>query len=1433
MNTVTLVVICQVLLTVSAHPLSSKQVGERCFVGGTLIKSLNQTSGVSEVCVRDDISMIKSVVHATRSSSTAVNNYIRFYRVFIVKEWHDCNPFPDPKGTFMVLDVTTTNHLEPQTYTCRTNCEITLDKDSAEVSLSSNKMNHYEVSGSTVINGWFKNTISISLEHTCEHITVACGQKTARFHACFRQHRSCTRFFKNSILPARMIESICQNVEILLLTTFSLATFILLCILTKTYIAYLLIPAFYPLAYVYGKMYNRYFKLCKICLLAIHPFTPCKPVCICGGYFNNTDQLRVHRMSKSCPGYKALSKSRAMCKSKGCSLIIAIFTSIIFFSFITPINSQEYKLSDLPEEFMSLERKVETLSYRLTLVKIITITIITLILIVTALERRIYTELFNRVYRHCSMCGMIHPRRGLRVVNSTTNKCGTCVCGYKEETEHGMEYEIFLKSMHQENENCKYKSSNRHFRNYKFLITFFLLFTITACAVADEKICLKLKNPLEIINLTDCHSLWLNITDCQNNQSVLYETLKGENLVTEVDKVDFTIMSQKYDVAMERIENAQNYHHMILLEYLHTKSNCKYYNQLKSNSGPYNIPWRTYIHGHGLDICGPYSYKLICKCISTGMHCENSNWDAYNEMQTFYSTHQENYNLDLNTVIKGIGLAMRGIGQMIIEHLFSNNKISDLSDFLKKVSGNLGTNKQLRGLISFAVMLMDINQTKIPDIDPKPRALQVRSSAPLGDELNDWSKGTARIKECEEYHTLTCQSLRKTANTNSFLLCKVSSKWQAFNWPQIPTVVKGNKLCLGDIHCNLEYEPIDADEALKQLKCYKSAYVPMPDGMEQSITKCEMLKSGLCTTITGHTWTIMVCSDGHYYQTNVKEHAKDGKLNSYCFETKCASGRHPIHKSFFTQCFWSGTARISVEAKSMEYHNIEDYKKSIESELKSDLTMHHFKPTKNLPLVAPKYISVTASGVSVNDGIQNAYIKGSIPGISGAATGLKIYSPEGDELFDIIVYIKKALYKAQYKKIYSTGPTIGINVKHDEKCTGQCPTKIPKDEGWLTFSKEHTSNWGCEEYGCFAINSGCLYGSCQDIIKPEIDVFRKSGEETTLLELCISMPHETFCNDLDILEPLITDKLQLDFQTTQSDHLPTLMAEKKGVLYTGQINDLGNTASMCGSVQVVNKTIYGQGNPKFDFICHAMKRKDVIVRRCYDNHYMTCNLLDKRDDLLHRDSEEGMVATVNGKNLGTINYRINLGDLNYKLFTSEPDFELTGSCVGCVGCIEEISCQLNIIADHEFVCKLEAECSLYTSTIMVTPASHIYNVKMSCKKQEPTLNIKFCSRSFNLPLTLKQHNQKIDLSALDETNYVKEQDLKCGTWLCKVQNEGISFLTNSIFGSLGTYWSYFVYGLMTLLLLFIVIYLLYPLCRRLKGVLEANELEYLAEHKKK
>ncbi|AGS56983.1 polyprotein [Oya virus] len=1417
----------------SAHPLTKSHIGERCFAGGSILKDVNQTTGIGEVCVKDDISIIKSVVIPRKEGKVSMN-WIRFYRVYIVKDWHDCNPIVDKKGDFMILDVTEAGTLVPKMHICRATCDISLDRDNAEIIFMSSKTNHYEVSGTTVINGWFKQTISVSLEHTCEHLTATCGQKTLRFHACFRQHRSCVRYFKNSYIPYRMIESMCQNLELIIMILFTFVAFAFSMIITRTYIAYLMIPVFYPATYIYGKLYNKYFKLCVNCNLAVHPFNNCGNLCICGSRFTCTEQVKVHRICGACPGYKSLSKARAMCKSKTWSFISAILAGIFLFSFITPINADErlYKLDELADEFIEISNKLSENQFNRMVYKIILSTILGIIMAILLSEKCIFNKMFNHFYRHCSICSMIHYRPGLRFNSSVTNRCGTCICGYNEQQPDEDGYEIPLRDMHKQQESCKYISVRNHYRNMKIILIILVLTTQVITASSDEKECLKYPFVIDKINLTRCFGHFLNLTDCSlTNKERLFTSLKSENLITDMDKIDFDILDYKSDTAFERIEMSQDLHKMILLEYIYFKGNCEKLNTMKGNSGPFNVAWRTYIKAHHLDACGQLPHKIICRCISSHQYCQSADIDALSELETYYTTHQAAYLMDYETIITTIALAFRGIGKVLIEDFAAGNSDSELDILLTNMDYSLKTNLQLRGIIRFAKMMGKMSRAKPPRLQ-RSSIFSINEEPELkGSQFSDFSIHNEDIKICKEPHSMMCYSKRQRTSQNNFLLCKIESKWKVFKWPEKPTLNTDSGLCYGDKHCNLKFPRLDADTAIKQVSCFKSSFTENPSGMNEQLKKCTAISVGDCDTISGVSWPVIHCKNDKYYHSDTKEHAKDGNINSYCLSEACKLDKLPVHKSWFKLCNWDSVVKEDLEIKEFTHLDIESYRKAIESDIKTDLILNHFKLTKNLPHTVPKYRSMTVQGVDYQDGIQNAYITGTLPAISGLAAGYHLSAPDGQQLFDIVIFLKKAVYKARYTKIYSTGPTISINIQHNEQCTGSCPKSIPKQDGWLTFSKEHTSNWGCEEFGCLAIDSGCLYGSCQDVIRPEMDVYKIQGSEQTLIEVCISTPHETMCNDLDVLEPLIGDKIEVSFQTTQSVHMPALMGLRKGGLYTGQINDIGNTAEMCGSVQLINGSLIGQGTPKFDYICHAAKRKDVIVRRCYNNHYVTCELLEKRNNILHTIQGADMYASLSGNNLGLMNFRIALGDINYKAFIKDTNFEIKGSCVGCVRCSEEIVCEMSIVSQGEILCPINSECDLYMSNLLIKPEVEKYAIKMSCKKASDSVEIGICGRSGKYSLTVKPHQQKIDLSKLDESNFVKEEDLKCGTWLCKVKDEGIGFIFDNIFNKIGKIWSIVIYCLSGILVVMLLIYFIYPCCKRLKGVLEKNEMEFLAEQK--
>ncbi|ABY89692.1 envelope glycoprotein, partial [Weldona virus] len=166
------------ILSVSAMP----QKGTVCFNGGAIVQHQNSDHGISEFCVRDDISTLRSTSIQVVNQSK-YNNVV--YRMWNVKNWHKCNPVETTGGTFTVFEVDKTLTIMPKTYACRAECQISVDKEFGQITLHSENMNHYVIDGTLTKMGWFKGKTSIAMSSTCEHISIRCGMKEHSMHACF------------------------------------------------------------------------------------------------------------------------------------------------------------------------------------------------------------------------------------------------------------------------------------------------------------------------------------------------------------------------------------------------------------------------------------------------------------------------------------------------------------------------------------------------------------------------------------------------------------------------------------------------------------------------------------------------------------------------------------------------------------------------------------------------------------------------------------------------------------------------------------------------------------------------------------------------------------------------------------------------------------------------------------------------------------------------------------------------------------------------------------------------------------------------------------------------------------------------------------------------------------------------------------------------
>ncbi|AGU16236.1 M polyprotein [Schmallenberg virus] len=1385
-----------------ALPLKEGTRGSRCFLNGELVKTVNTSKVVSECCVKDDISIIKSNAEHYKSGDRLAA-VIKYYRLYQVKDWHSCNPIYDDHGSFMILDIDNTGTLIPKMHTCRVECEIALNKDTGEVILNSYRINHYRISGTMHVSGWFKNKIEIPLENTCESIEVTCGLKTLNFHACFHTHKSCTRYFKGSILPELMIESFCTNLELILLVTFILVGSVMMMILTKTYIVYVFIPIFYPFVKLYAYMYNKYFKLCKNCLLAVHPFTNCPSTCICGMIYTTTESLKLHRMCNNCSGYKALPKTRKLCKSKISNIVLCVITSLIFFSFITPISSQCIDIEKLPDEYITCKRElanIKSLTIDDTYSFIYSCTCIIVLILLKKAAKYI-------LYCNCSFCGMVHERRGLKIMDNFTNKCLSCVCAENK----GL-------TIHRASEKCLFKFESSY--NRTGLIIFMLLLVPTIVMTQETSInCKNIQSTqLTIEHLSKCMAFYQNKT----SSPVVINEIISDASVDEQELIKS--LNLNCNVIDRFISESSVIETQVYYEYIKSQLCPLQVHDIFTINSASNIQWKALARSFTSGVCNTNPHKHICRCLESMQMCTSTKTDHAREMSIYYDGHPDRFEHDMKIILNIMRYIVPGLGRVLLDQIKQTKDYQALRHIQGKLSPKSQSNLQLKGFLEFVDFILGANVT----IEKTPQTLTTLSLIKGAHRnLDQKDPGPTPILVCKSPQKVVCYSPRGVTHPGDYISCES----KMYKWPSLG-VYKHNRdqqqACSSDTHCLEMFEPAERTITTKICKVSDMTYSESP--YSTGIPSCNVKRFGSCN-VRGHQWQIAECSNGLFYYVSAKAHSKTNDITLYCLSANCLDLRYAFRSSSCSDIVWDTSYRNKLTPKSINHPDIENYIAALQSDIANDLTMHYFKPLKNLPAIIPQYKTMTLNGDKVSNGIRNSYIESHIPAINGLSAGINIAMPNGESLFSIIIYVRRVINKASYRFLYETGPTIGINAKHEEVCTGKCPSPIPHQDGWVTFSKERSSNWGCEEWGCLAINDGCLYGSCQDIIRPEYKIYKKSSIEQKDVEVCITMAHESFCSTVDVLQPLISDRIQLDIQTIQMDSMPNIIAVKNGKVYVGDINDLGSTAKKCGSVQLYSEGIIGSGTPKFDYVCHAFNRKDVILRRCFDNSYQSCLLLEQ-DNTLTIASTSHMEVHKKVSSVGTINYKIMLGDFDYNAYSTQATVTIDEiRCGGCYGCPEGMACALKLSTNTIGSCSIKSNCDTYIKIIAVDPMQSEYSIKLNCPLATETVSVSVCSASAYTKPSISKNQPKIVLNSLDETSYIEQHDKKCSTWLCRVYEEGISVIFQPLFGNLSFYWRLTIYIIISLIMLILFLYILIPLCKRLKGLLEYNERIYQMENK--
>ncbi|QLA47039.1 polyprotein [Resistencia virus] len=1426
---------CQValaLLLITAAAIGAP-VDNRCFNDGILVEDKHMDHGIAEICIKDDISIIKTTSRQISNTSTYANTVSR---KMIIQNYEECNPIEVSNGPIMIFKPTKDLLLVPHTYACRVDCTISLDEEEANIVLHSDKLNHFEVMGTTTANKWFQGSTSYSLEHTCEHIQVTCGSNSLGFHACFKYHMACIRLMNRSYMPAFMIQSVCQNKELILVGMLILIIFGILYVMTLTYICYILIPVFYPLTYIYGLIYNKACKKCYYCGLAYHPFTKCGKNCVCGCMFENSDRMKAHRENGMCKGYKSLRAARILCKNRGSSLILACILSFLLLSFIQPLEAIKLQYNNEIIEIDSVTEQFDSILDQLDIAKImphtliVLITISLLILVILAVFRtKMELIIFSKLMYYCAECDMIHSKRRLRFFfnGEFTSKCNSCTCGvdYNNELADNGDYMIVMD--HKLTEKCYIPGKYKAVRKLETLTTsitviLLIIMLLVSATYANSDNCLKIADSKKIAEPVEC-SIWYKMPGTcpeYKNPSELFRDLalpKGEN--------DSLRLSEDVAITLRDSEQSPILFKSYLLEESLIKLHCKGLIGYKTKTGELNKKLAALITTSNLEICAANKDDGACACMKSLTGCTQPG--TMTNAVNYYKANTEIFKHDLEKVTSSLIRTYPGLFARELSLSMLNTNLSKAKQIANKMSGKFGNADSAVGCLKFlSVLLAD---STLVAINPKirlPAAIPYIASWKDSNTFDNIQSGST-ISECQNAKAKRCH-LPISARIEIYLTCNSESN-KFYKVPEegvAPKLGQTQFLCVRDPFCDATFptvEPADK-EKMQSMVCHDAESNAFNHSKTLPINKCRKLSTQTCL-YKGQNKTFMECSNGYFYEytSNVYQSPQDD-VGIYCFDKNCKTKVYPHHIANLLNCKAHVINMKSRRLKEIVYENIEQLKHSIQEVIKTDLIEHKYILTKDLPKMAPSFRPLTIQGIESDSGVENAYIETNLLVRAGVSTGVTLKSKDGQVLFDIVLFVKSAHYEAGSEYIYTTGPTVGINMQHDEQCTGSCPSNLKKN-GWLSFSKEHTSTWGCEEFGCLAINDGCLFGHCKDIIKPEMKVYRKSGDDTPKVQICVTVPDGGYCHEISSFAPIISEKMEIQFLSNEAGRLPKIFAYKSNKVMTGMINDLGTFSRMCGSVQSIGQDVFGAGIPRYDFICHAAKRKDVTISRCYDNFYESCLNLNTEKDMIF-DDKTNKIQMLN-KLMGEIRIKLKFGDIRYKTFEKDPSFDLKGSCVGCLDCIKGVDCEITILASTDTVCPVESNCVLYHNNIKIEANTQKYGIKMKCS--EETVNLKICTQEITIQPTIVKKQETIEVGNSDQTYYVKEQDIRCNTWLCKVSTQGISAIFSPFLNLFGSYGKIVFYSLLALLLLFIAGFVCLPVFGRIKDMLKSHEIEYLRE----
>ncbi|AJT59691.1 glycoprotein precursor [Groundnut chlorotic fan-spot virus] len=320
-------------------------------------------------------------------------------------------------------------------------------------------------------------------------------------------------------------------------------------------------------------------------------------------------------------------------------------------------------------------------------------------------------------------------------------------------------------------------------------------------------------------------------------------------------------------------------------------------------------------------------------------------------------------------------------------------------------------------------------------------------------------------------------------------------------------------------------------------------------------------------------------------------------------------------------------------------------------------------------------------------------------------------------------------YTIEY--LYTTADIVTTKTSIYSSCTGNCEKcweglGSTDNPSYHKFCLEPTSQWGCEDFMCIAMNEGSTCGHCDNVydMSNSLDVYRVK-EVHVSSTACVNAGKGYNCFNHDDRKAYTNDNYQVSITSTlQNDYISVghkLALAKDGSAYTGNIADLMSADMTFGHPQLnkQGELLFAEeyiGKEQLSWDCEFIGPKKVYIKKCGFYTFDHFSGLEKLNEGSFVITGLNKITMLKDYSLGKIKTVL---DLPIELFvetTEAPKVNIIDHfCSGCLECFKGLDCKYKINSNKHFASRISSDfCVSKHQYLIVERGSNEISMNLHC-----------------------------------------------------------------------------------------------------------------------